>query len=329
MILILEQPINSNPYSKHSDGDGLEDNEELHFSRATMTYELDKSQYDGSVFVWSDPCLDDTDGDGLNDKEEREAGTNPRNADTDGDGILDGDDIYPLKPYTFKKYKNDKWHDFMTYLGYDKYHSNSVLERFNYNNAIESSFDFEYIESQHQSPVSGMKYGYKYTMEHNGCELIAIYNALKLKGKYQALSEIALEVEINDGMAMDLYLLRTHPDCPKIPDIFSDMGITLLSGYFGSNPFYIRQYLNAHKYKNEQTDSLSELQSWVKPGRVFIMSYWNNKNDIGRGLHTIAAWVDSDGYINTYNNGDYNYFVDFFDLIQSESGAYITGYYLC
>ncbi len=59
------QPINSNPYSKHSDGDGLEDNEELHFSRATMTYELDKSQYDGSVFVWSDPCLEDTDGDGV------------------------------------------------------------------------------------------------------------------------------------------------------------------------------------------------------------------------------------------------------------------------
>jgi len=61
------QPINSNPYSKHSDGDGLEDNEELHFSRAKMTYELDKSQYDGSVFVWSDPCLNDTDGDGLDD----------------------------------------------------------------------------------------------------------------------------------------------------------------------------------------------------------------------------------------------------------------------
>ncbi len=61
------QPINSNPYSKHSDGDGLEDNEELHFSRAKMTYELDKSQYDGSVFIWSDPCLEDTDGDGLDD----------------------------------------------------------------------------------------------------------------------------------------------------------------------------------------------------------------------------------------------------------------------
>ncbi len=71
------QPINSNPYSKHSDGDGLEDNEELHFSRAKMTYELDKSQYDGSVFVWSDPCLDDTDWDGYDDKKERELGSNP------------------------------------------------------------------------------------------------------------------------------------------------------------------------------------------------------------------------------------------------------------
>ena len=77
MILILEQPINSNPYSKHSDGDGLEDNEELHFSRAKMTYELDKSQYDGSVFIWSDPCLDDTDWDGYDDKKERELGSNP------------------------------------------------------------------------------------------------------------------------------------------------------------------------------------------------------------------------------------------------------------
>ncbi len=42
-----------------------------------MTYELDKSQYDGSVFVWSDPCLNDTDWDGYDDKKERELGSNP------------------------------------------------------------------------------------------------------------------------------------------------------------------------------------------------------------------------------------------------------------
>ncbi len=57
------QPIESNPELGDTDDDGLEDNEELHFSSETMTYELDKSQYDGSVFIWSDPCLEDTDGD--------------------------------------------------------------------------------------------------------------------------------------------------------------------------------------------------------------------------------------------------------------------------
>ena len=58
------------------------------------------------------------------------------------------------------------------------------------------------------------------------------------------------------------------------------------------------------------------------------MSCWNDKDDIGRGLHTIAIWVDSDGTINTYNNGSVNHFDDFFDLINRKNGAFITGYYL-
>ena len=322
------QPINSNPCSKHSDGDGLEDNEELHFSRAKMTYELDKSQYDGSVFVWSDPCLDDTDGDGLNDKEEREAGTNPRNADTDGDGILDGDDIYPLKQYVFKKYMDDKWEDYMTFVNANSYWIKTMLSRYDYNIDIENTANFDYIYDQHEGPGSDMKYGIEYTMYHNGCELIAIYNALKLKDKNQVLSEIALEFEANEGMEMDFSLLKTHPSFSFLPSI--PAGITLCSGYFGSNPFYIRQYLNAHKYKNEQTDSLSELQSWVKPGRVFIMSCWNDKNDIGRGLHTFAVVCDNNGKLYTYNGYNDNYTYNDFSEILSFKGqrAFINGYYI-
>ena len=38
------QPINSDPYNKHSDKDGLQDNEELNFSREKMTYDLDKEE---------------------------------------------------------------------------------------------------------------------------------------------------------------------------------------------------------------------------------------------------------------------------------------------
>ena len=61
-----------------------------------------------------------------------------------------------------------------------------------------------------------MKYGFKYTMGHNGCELIAIYNALKLTDSYQNLSDIALEFELNGGMAMTTELLSTYPAFSKI-----------------------------------------------------------------------------------------------------------------
>lgn len=77
------------------------------------------------------------------------------------------------------------------------------------------------------------------------------------------------------------------------------------------------------------TDSLPKLESWKKPGRTFIMSYWNNKNKITDGLHTIAVYVNYDGTILTYNNGRTNSFTGFIDLMNYENGSFITGYYLC
>ena len=56
-----------------------------------------------------------------------------------------------------------------------------MMERFYTNIDIENTADFEYIHNQHEGPVSNMKYGFKHHMTDNGCELIAIYNALKLK----------------------------------------------------------------------------------------------------------------------------------------------------
>ncbi len=147
-----------------------------------------------------------------------------------------------------------------------------------------------------------------------------------MKNSYQPLSEIALELEINYGMEMDTKLVKTHPSFSWVPS--TSQGIYAPSGSLGTNPFVIRKYLIAHKYKYEQTTSLSELQSWVKPGRVFIMSYWNNKDDITGGLHTIAAYVKIDGTIETFNNGNKNSFYSFTDLINKENGAFIVGYYL-
>ena len=143
------------------------------------------------------------------------------------------------------------------------------------------------------------------------------------------MSEIALEFEVNGGMSMTLELLSTY--YPSLSDISSDkIGLIVESGYFGSNPFFIKKYLDAHKFKHEQTESLSELQSWVKPGRVFIMSCWNDKNDIGGGLHTFAVVCDNNGKLYTYNGYNDNYTYNDFSEILSFKGqrAFINGYYI-
>ena len=49
------KPINTNPYLKDTDGDGIPDNEEIHFSLENLTCEVDKSEYDNSIIAWSDP----------------------------------------------------------------------------------------------------------------------------------------------------------------------------------------------------------------------------------------------------------------------------------
>ena len=125
---------------------------------------------------------------------------------------------------------------------------------------------------------------------------------------------------------MTTELLSTHPMFFYVSS--SQLGIALRSGFFGSNPFFIKGYLDAHKYKIEQTDSLNELQSWVKPGRVFIISYWNNSYDITSGIHTIAVTVNYDGTLIAYNKANQNQFNDFNELISQNDRAFITGYYL-
>lgn len=287
--------------------------------------------------VISDPTMRDSDGDGLDDNEELDAGTKPCSSDTDNDEISDGDDIYPLKKYKFKNlyfwdYASynidlDKWESAPGFVNFESINEiSAILYRFYKNIDIESASNLGYINNQSQAPVSDMRYGTKYTMSHNGCELIAVYNALKLKNNHQLLSEIALEFEINGAMLMTTELLNTYPSFSDIPP--TQLGIDLKSGYLGSNPFFIQGYLDAHKYKNEQTNSLDELQSWVKPGRVFIISYWNNSYDITSGIHTIAVNVNYDGTLIAYNKANQNQFNDFNELISQNDRAFITGYYL-
>ena len=71
------QPINSDPNKKDTDGDGLDDNVEIHYNGSNWTSEVNKNEYDGTVYCGSDPTLIDTDWDTYDDKKEYELGSNP------------------------------------------------------------------------------------------------------------------------------------------------------------------------------------------------------------------------------------------------------------
>ncbi len=209
-----------------------------------------------------------------------------------------------------------------------------IIQRCLKNISIENSNDFNHmldcrgnINEQGDFPVCNMKYGYKETMDNNGCELIGIYNALVLKGKTPMLSEIAMEFELSNGMGFGLDVLKTHPSCNFLNIIQSSIGISFKSGRFGSNPFFIDYYLNAHKQMHFKTNSLSELESWKKPGRVFILSCWNSKSEISYGLHTFAVITQPDGTLESYNGYDYNQYSQFSDLISSQRSL-ICAYYI-
>jgi len=74
-----------------SDGDGLEDREEV-TDRWTVTV-IDREGEVANVVVGSDPASPDGDGDGLSDELEKLAGTDPANPDTDADGLSDGFEV--------------------------------------------------------------------------------------------------------------------------------------------------------------------------------------------------------------------------------------------
>ena len=60
------------------------------------------------------------------------------------------------------------------------------------------------------------------------------------------------------------------------------------------------------------------------------MSCWNDKNDIGGGLHTFAVVCDNNGKLYTYNGYKDNYTYNDFSEILSFEGqrAFINGYYI-
>ena len=175
----------------------------------------------------------------------------------------------------------------------------TALANYIYNRCNDIKWGF--INGQGRGKVSKLRFGFL-RMAKNGCEVIAIYNALQLKGRGTPISSIAFEMEVN--------------------------GASTLFGVFGSNPYVIGNYLSFHRIRYRRAMSLNAMKKLIRNNGVYIISYW-----VGRPLrsmvHTVA-FKYRNGVYTVYNDNDRDTRALPFPSLTSiyGNGSFIAGYYL-
>ncbi len=158
-----------------------------------------------------------------------------------------------------------------------------------------------YINGQNFRPYCNYEYGVG-TLDYNGCELIAIYNALQALGKARKLSKIIYDFEIHGDM--------------------------WLNGVFGTKPQAIGSYIRSCGLKTKSFNLTSSMDKYVKNNRVFIICYAY----ANIGIHTVMAKGLKDGKIkiyNRYSNRNKTYTMDSIKKYVSKDGfKLIVGYYI-
>ena len=155
---------------------------------------------------------------------------------------------------------------------------------------------FGYIYGQSVGCISILKYGCK-TLSYNGCEIIAMYNALKKLKKPKPIYEIIYDSETKGGLWLD--------------------------GLFGTFPQFIGTYFKSLGIKTKSYYTAKSLDKNKKKGDIFIVVY----NHTVAMLHAVMVEVISKNKISVYN--DYNTatkainYKSFSDMI-SNSGNFIV-----
>lgn len=143
----------------------------------------------------------------------------------------------------------------------------------------------KYIE--HQSALSELSYGRKYTADYNSCEVIAVYNALiALGNKY---------------------------DFPLLLESFEKKGISFF-GAFGTSPYAMIKYLktlgysielcNYKRWRNMCSDDAYTKDSYEKfsnRNETFIYMSYNNDRSLRDMIHTMCITKDGN-YFQTHND---------------------------
>lgn len=155
--------------------------------------------------------------------------------------------------------------------------------------------DDRFIE--HQSHMQKILYG-KYNASYNACEVIAVYNALLF---------------LNAGQAPVRF--------PDLLSSFEETGICA-KGAFGTSPLALDRYIEISGY---ETDMLigrkindSKLRKLQSDYRTYILTIYNDENDLGEAIHTVSITESENDGKNRYsihNAGEEKTFLSLADAV--------------
>ena len=136
-----------------------------------------------------------------------------------------------------------------------------------------------YIFGQGNAEVANKTYG-NYTISYNGCELVAIYNALANLHTPKDFDTIIQNAESTQGVRWSL---------PWMPSVF------------GTKPEGIGILLSNYGHNFTTTTKRSEFNDLLSSDGTYILSYWTGKTGLST-IHTVMFICDSDMSIRVFND---------------------------
>lgn len=137
--------------------------------------------------------------------------------------------------------------------------------------AVEAYTGSEPVNGQRLAPVAALPYG-RCTMDYNGCEVLAAYNALLTLGRPAPLAEVS--------------------------SWFERRGL-FLGGLWGTHVLAIPEFFSARGFETEVLYKDFDAAFSKVPAAVF--SFWNDARRLRSGLHTVALAHAEDGRLAVYN----------------------------
>ena len=151
-------------------------------------------------------------------------------------------------------------------------------------------------EPQNELYLGNYKFGY------NGCEIIASYNMLTLKGEQVDMAKLITEFERNALTAQD--------------------------GSLGSDPRKINLLLDAHGYEYETLGSPADCDKALSDGKALIFAFYTGTPYFS-GIHTVCITGGEDKFVlNRYNNIDARSKIDSVSELLKEEKCLIVAYAL-